>query len=88
MVHRLDLNFEDYSDFEDFISEHKSVINNFSDEKEFADRVKMHVKANRQLPEFFEFTPTQFREMLEVDSSGIKSLVNDDRVDYSPHNEK
>lgn len=84
MVTTLYFHFEGYSDFDDFLDEHEEVINmmgssDLTDEN-LTDQMRMSVRAKEKLPEYFQFTSQQLTTMLRKNQSGMKSLMDDDRV--------
>lgn len=91
MTKRLDFDFDSYDDFDSFLDKHEDVINAMGrddvNEEDLTDQMRMSVKANEQLPEYFEFTPQQLKMMYQRDPRGMKKLMDDGRVTTHELNE-
>lgn len=87
MMHKLNLNFNDWSDFVEFVKKHRDVINQFSDEENFAYKLQEAARINEQFPEYFSFTPEQFNQMSQQDASGFSDLLQDRRVTHKRIND-
>lgn len=81
MVIVLELDFEDYQDFDDFLKKHKKTINRMGEgEKPLTKQIREQVRVNEQFPEHFKFTTMQLNQMYQRDSSGMSQLLGDGRV--------
>lgn len=84
MTTRLDFDFDGYDDFDSFLDKHSDVINMMGTDDamgtELTEQMRNSVKANQQLPEYFEFTGQQMAAMTQRDAKGMKELMNDKRV--------
>lgn len=84
MTVKLQFNFDGYDDFDDFLNEHQETINEMGsgkvNDEDLTKQMRMSVQANEKLPEFFQFTDSQFSTMMVRNQSGMRSLMSDNRV--------
>lgn len=92
MTVRFDFNFDGYGDFDDFLDKHEEVINMMGSDAvtggTLVEQMRKSVQANEQLPEYFEFTDTQYAAMVRRNGGGMTKLSKDSRVSVSRPDEQ